>query len=181
MEDKSAKFFVFRVGHSDQFSKGCPKLSTLGGGYIGFFQNSHLRKWGNLLCFVSFDRSTWDILMVLRLIWWFGGEGVWMWCSADNHISGWGIFLKSGIKSTKKFNFQSYFLLSSHILATNGLWKWFLKIIIHIISRSTTYYLLPWPPHWICKMANQNPRWPIMICVIKNAIPHGYICYIFSC
>ena len=46
------------------------------------------------------------------------------------------------VKSTKTLNFQSYFLLSSHISATDGLWKWFLEIIIHMDAYFKEYYIL---------------------------------------
>ena len=46
------------------------------------------------------------------------------------------------VKSTKKFHFQSYFLLSSHISATDGLWKWFLKITIHMDAYFKEYHIL---------------------------------------
>ena len=46
------------------------------------------------------------------------------------------------VKSTKTFNFQSYFLLSSHISATDGLWKLFLKIIIHMDAYFKEYHIL---------------------------------------
>ena len=45
------------------------------------------------------------------------------------------------VKSTKN-NFQSYFLLSSHISATGSLWKWFLKIIIHMDAYFKEYHIL---------------------------------------
>ena len=75
------------------------------------------------------------------------------------------------VKSTKEFNFQSYFLLSSHISATSFIW-------MHI-SRSTTYYLLPWPPHWICMMANHGMcdekchlSWLYLLQFFLQNIPH---------
>ena len=114
-------------------------------------------------------------------MWCFRGEGVWIWCSDDNHISGWGIFLRSGSKINKKIifshisccqvTFQQQAVYENDFLKSSLIW-------MHI-SRSTTYYLLPWPPHWICKMANHDmcdgkcyPSWVYVFTVFLANIPH---------
>ena len=161
------------MGHSDQFLKGCPELSTLAGGYIGFFQNGRLRNWGNIICFISFDQSTWDILMVLvSNVMIFGVK------ESEYDFQMTIILVTEGyswnleVKSIKKLNFQSYFLLSSQISATDGLWKWFLK------NHHSYGCIFQGVSHIICYHGLHIgfARWPIMVCVMENAIPHGYIC-----
>ena len=90
----------------------------------------------------------------------FCGKGIWIWCSADNNISSWWIVLRSGSKiRLKKIQFSVRFLVvKSHFSNRQSMKVFFLKssfIWMHI-TRSTTYYLLPWPPHWIIKMANHD-------------------------
>ena len=46
-------FFVVRVGHNDQFQKGCPELSTPGDSHIAFFQNGRPKKWTFLCSFIT--------------------------------------------------------------------------------------------------------------------------------
>ena len=76
-------------------------------------------------------------------MWCFGGVGIWIWCSADNNISNWWIFSRSGSKIRfKKFIFQSYFLLSNNISATGDLWKCFLEIINHMAAYYKEYHIL---------------------------------------
>ena len=125
--------------------------------YWFLFQNGRVRKLRNLLCFISFDPHE-IFWWFWCLVWCFLSKGIWIWCSADNNISNWWIFFRSGSKIRLKKSFQSYFLLSNHISATGDLWKCFLKssFIWMQITRSTIYYLLPWPPHWIYNMANHG-------------------------
>ena len=76
-------------------------------------------------------------------MWCFGGKGIWIWCLPDNNVSSWWIFLRPGSKiRLKKFNFQSYFLLSNHISATGDLWKCFFEIIIHMDAYYKEYHIL---------------------------------------
>ena len=101
--------------------------------------------------------STWNILMVLVSSVIFGGKGIWIWCSADNNISSWWIVLRSGSKIRLKKSIFSQISFCQITLQQQAIYESiFLKssfIWMHI-TRSTTYYLLPWPPHWIIKMAN---------------------------
>ena len=111
----------------------------------------------------------------------FGGKGIGIWCSAENNISSWWIFFRSGSKiRLKKFNFQSYFLLSNHISATGDLWKCFLKssfIWMHITRSATLFVTMAstldlqcgqsWYVWW------KMPSLPAMIVTIFLAdIPH---------
>ena len=68
-----------------------------------------------------------------------------------------GYFRDLEVKSTRKIVFQSYFCqITFHRQTVYE--KVFLKssfIWMHI-TRSTTYHLSPWPPHWIYNMDNHG-------------------------
>ena len=154
MADKSAKLFLWLDwAIIINYSRGAQSYQLLVAAILDFFKISASENQG--IYFVSYLLIHMKYSMVLVLVWCFCCKGVWIWCSADNNISSWWIYLRSGSKiRLKKFNFQSYFLLSNHISATGDLWK--SSFIWMHITRSTTYYLLPWPPHWICNMANHG-------------------------
>ena len=140
------------------FKKGAQIYQLLVAAIVDFFQNDHLPKWRNLLCFISFypHEIFWWFWC---LVWRFCGKGIWIWCSADNNISSWWIVLRSGSKiMLKKFNFQSDFLLSNHISATGNLWKCFSW------NHHSYGCILQGVPHIICYHGLHIglSRWPIM-------------------
>ena len=132
------------------FRTGAQSYQLLVAAILDFFQNGHLRKWRNLLCFI--------FLIHQHEI--FIGSGVW--CDvlgmkeSEYDVQMTFISVAEGyhwdleVKSTKnstfshisccQVTFQQQTVYENDFLKSSFLWM----------------HLLPWPPHSICKMANHG-------------------------